>query len=145
MKKIFFAVLAAFVLIGVYAPSVSAAICAAGDGAQVLWKGSWYPAHVKQVSGDGQKCFIHYDGYGSSWDEWVGSDRIQIKSTGGTPPPVMADPGFSTGASVSVLWKGTWYPASVIKVLGGGRYRIHYDGYDNSWDENVGPSRIRGR
>lgn len=144
MKKSFFVLLAVFVLIGFTSPSASAAICATGDGAQVLWKGTWYPAHVKQVSGDGQKCFIHYDGYGSSWDEWVGADRIQIKSSGGTAPAAAAA-SFSTGDSVSVLWKGTWYPASVLKVLGGGRYRIHYDGYDSSWDENVGPSRIKSR
>ena len=105
MKKLMFAVLAALTAACLYAPHAFAAICATGDGAQVLWKGTWYPAHVKQVSGDGQKCFIHYDGYGSSWDEWVGSDRIQIKSSGGSAP-VAAAAAFSTGDSVSVLVSG---------------------------------------
>jgi RNA binding chromodomain-containing protein/agenet domain-containing protein len=115
--------------------------CGAGDKAQVLWKGTWYPATVLKAKG--AECFIHYDGYGSNWDEWVGPDRIKVTSSGASAPAAAAS--FSEGDPVSVLWKGTWYPAHVLKVLGGDRYRIHYDGYDNSWDENVGPSRIRAR
>jgi Ca-activated chloride channel family protein len=41
-----------------------------------------------------------------------------------------------------VLWKDRWYPASVLK-RDGGRAFIHYDGYEASWDEWVGPDRIR--
>ncbi len=141
MKKTVITILVA-VLAALAASSASAAVCGIGDKAQVLWKGTWYPASVTQVSSDGRKCFIHYDGYGSNWDEWVGSDRIQIK---GASAPVVASSGFKVGDSVQVNWKGSWWNASVIQVLGGGRYRIHYDGYDNSWDENVGPSRIRPR
>jgi hypothetical protein len=141
MKKILFAVSAAFIAIGLYASSASAATCAVGDKAHVLWKGTWYPASVLKAKGT--ECFIHYDGYGSNWDEWVGPDRIRVTSSG-APTPTMAS-AFGEGDAVSVLWKGTWYPAHVLKVQGGGRYRIHYDGYDNSWDENVGPSRIRPR
>lgn len=137
--------IAGFVLvasIGLYAPSASAALCAAGDKAQVLWKGTWYPATA--IKSNGAQCYIHYDGYGSNWDEWVGADRIKVTSSSGAAPAAVTA-SFKEGDPVSVLWKGTWYPASVLKVLGGGRYRIHYDGYDASWDENVGPSRIKGR
>ena len=42
---------------------------------KVQWKGQWYPATVLKV--EGNKCFIHYDGYGSNWDEWVGLGRIK--------------------------------------------------------------------
>ncbi len=47
---------------------------------------------------------------------------------------------------VQVLWKGTWYPASVLKTREtkkGTQSFIHYDGYSASWDEWVGPERIR--
>jgi hypothetical protein len=41
-----------------------------------------------------------------------------------------------------VEWQGTWWAAEVVKV-NGERYYIHYTGYNNSWDEWVGPDRIR--
>ncbi len=44
--------------------------------AEVKWEGEWYPAHVLQTKGD--KYYITYVGYDSSWDEWVGKDRIRF-------------------------------------------------------------------
>ncbi|HEY1861497.1 MAG TPA: Tudor-knot domain-containing protein [Gemmataceae bacterium] len=41
-----------------------------------------------------------------------------------------------------VEWQGTWWAAQVVKT-NGDRYYIHYTGWDNSWDEWVGPDRIR--
>jgi hypothetical protein len=41
-----------------------------------------------------------------------------------------------------VEWHGTWWAAEVVNT-NGGRYFIHYTGWDNSWDEWVGPDRIR--
>jgi len=41
-----------------------------------------------------------------------------------------------------VEWHGTWWAAEVVKT-NGDRYYIHYTGWDNSWDEWVGPDRIR--
>lgn len=115
------------------------AACKVGDKAQVQWKGSWYAATVKKAKGD--QCFIHYDGYGANWDEWVGPERIRIE---GAAASASADTpkGFSEGDAVQVLWKGSWYPAHVLSARNG-KYRIHYDGYDSSWDETVGPSRIK--
>jgi hypothetical protein len=52
---------------------------------------------------------------------------------------------FAVGDKLNVEWKGKTYPATVIGVAGPDKYRIHYDGYESSWDEVVGPSRIRGR
>ena len=111
-------------------------LCSVGDQAQVLWKGTWYPAVVTRVNEDQSRCFIHYSGYESSWDEWVGSDRYRSLSAKKAL--------YGVGDAVEVRWKGKWYPASILKI-GDHRYRIHYEGYDNSWDEWVGPDRIRGR
>lgn len=112
-------------------------VCSVGDKAQVEWKGSMYPATVLKVNEDQTRCFIHYEGYASSWDEWVGKDRIQISSSAAA-----SGGGFKVGDAVEVNWKGAWYKASVMAVKGG-KTKIHYDGYDNSWDEWVGLSRIR--
>ncbi len=129
---------AALVVIGLglsLAVIPEARACSVGDSAQVEWKGAWYPATVTKVNGD--QCFIHYKGYGSNWDEWVGPNRIKI--TGASAPAASS---HSDGDPVQVLWKGTWYPAHVIGVKGN-TLKIHYDGYDSSWDEWVGPNRYR--
>lgn len=116
----------------------AAPVCSVGDSGNVLWKGKWYPATVNKVNEDQSRCYIHYNGYGNNWDEWVGGDRFS--KTGGAD----AGAGFKPGDSVEVKWKGSWYAASVLKASNG-KYRIHYDQYDNSWDEWVGSDRIRPR
>jgi hypothetical protein len=58
------------------APAATA--CAVGDQIQVFWGSSWYDATVKQIRDDGQ-CFIGYDGWVDSWDEWVGADRMRAR------------------------------------------------------------------
>lgn len=45
-----------------------------GDSVRVLWKGEWYPARILNVSDS--NYYIHYEGYDSSWDEWVEPARI---------------------------------------------------------------------
>jgi len=51
---------------------------------------------------------------------------------------------FKKGDAVMVNWKGSWWPAKVIAVQKGkNSYKIHYDGYSNSWNEWVGNSRIK--
>jgi Ca-activated chloride channel family protein len=55
---------------------------------EVLWKDKWYPATV--LKRDGERAFIHYDSYESSWDEWVGPDRIRPRGeTKGDRPYVI--------------------------------------------------------
>jgi len=59
-----------------------------------------------------------------------------------TTPPVT----YAKGEKVQVSWKGSWYPATVLEVgkdANLGKYKIHYDGYDASWDEWVGPDRMK--
>lgn len=75
--------------------------------------------------------------------------QAQVNFQGSTPPStnngiaVGAGP-YRAGDSVMVKWKGSWWPAQVVQV-GAKKWYIHYDGYSNSWDEWVGPSRIRPR
>lgn len=45
------------------------------DHVQVEWNGQWYPAVILKLKG--KKYLIHYDGYESKWDEWVGEDRMK--------------------------------------------------------------------
>ena len=97
-----------------------------GQELQVLWQGQAYKAKVLKVAGDFH--LITYPGYGPEWDEWILSNRI-VEDTRGKP-------------AVKVEWQGEWYPAVVLETKDG-KYRIHYVGYDSSWDEWVGKDRIR--
>jgi hypothetical protein len=49
------------------------------------------------------------------------------------------------GDLVHVEWRGSWWPARVIAVVGEREWRIHYEGFGAHWDESVGPSRILPR
>lgn len=46
-----------------------------GEAVEVEFEEEWYPATVKR--GWYGLHFVSYDGYDETWDEWVGSDRIQ--------------------------------------------------------------------
>ncbi len=46
-----------------------------GAKVSVLWGNRWWNATVLSVKGD--KYLIHYDGWASSWDEWVTSARMK--------------------------------------------------------------------
>ncbi|KAF0246376.1 MAG: hypothetical protein FD180_734 [Planctomycetota bacterium] len=48
-----------------------------GDKVQVEWKHKWYPATVMKVEGD--FAYIHYEGFGVEWDEWVTGKRLKKK------------------------------------------------------------------
>ncbi len=50
---------------------------APGKSVMVEWAGKWYPAKV--LKEDSGFHFIHYEGYGPEWDEWVASPRIREK------------------------------------------------------------------
>jgi len=53
-----------------------------------------------------------------------------------------ARPSFREGQAVQVLSAGTWYRARILRVEQG-RYRVHYEGWADSWDEWVTADRIR--
>lgn len=53
---------------------------------------------------------------------------------------------YAKGQKVQVLWKGTWYASTILEVgadANAGKYKIHYDGWGNEWDEWVTPDRIK--
>jgi len=91
---------------------------------EVEWKGKWYSATVKKVSGD--FCYISYKNYDSSFDEWVLYERIR------------------TGKEKKVEVKdGAKYYQAYILEEKNSKYFIHYEGWDNSWDEWIASDRIK--
>lgn len=79
-------------------PRVSMAdpICDLNETVSVYWakdansRGQWYSAKVLKVNEDGSRCYIRYAGFDSSWDEWVGRDRL--KRVDGATPLVRLQP-----------------------------------------------------
>lgn len=52
---------------------------------------------------------------------------------------------YARGQAVLCEWRAKYWPATVLEVLPGDLYRIHYDGYSDSWDETVGLDRLAPR
>jgi hypothetical protein len=51
---------------------------------------------------------------------------------------------YAEGAPVEVEWESKWWPATV-KAERLGVHLVHYDDYDDTWDEWVGEDRVRAR
>ena len=49
-----------------------------GENVKVEWKGSWWDAQILDINGD--NYLIHYDGFDSSWDEWIDTTRMKKSS-----------------------------------------------------------------
>jgi hypothetical protein len=125
-NKLLFAGVFMATWVGTLIPSALAVQpCSVGQKAEVAWKGKWYPARVLDVSGN--KCFITYEGYDSSWNEWVEPARFRAL--------------FRVGDAVRILWRGKWYQGRILDVSNN-RYKITYIGYDSSWDEWVESARV---
>lgn len=100
----------------------------------VDWGGAWWPAGVKERQGD--RYCVRFIGGSPAWDECVAADRVQLgKDVEPVAVPVNARP-------VEVLWNGKWWPAKILAEKAG-RFYVRYDGYDERWDEWVGPERVR--
>ncbi|MFO1020074.1 MAG: Tudor-knot domain-containing protein [Planctomycetales bacterium] len=55
---------------------------------------------------------------------------------------VQRDKKAGEGARVEVEYKQKWYKAKILET-NGHQSKVHYTNYDDSWDEWVGPERIR--
>ena len=54
---------------------------------------------------------------------------------------------YRVGEHVLVEWEKDQapYPAYITERVGAARYRVHFDGYDSRWDEDVSLERLLGR
>jgi hypothetical protein len=51
---------------------------------------------------------------------------------------------YGVGDHVMVEWEKKVYPAVIIEAPKPTKYKVHYDGYDTVWDEEVSRDRIKG-
>ncbi len=89
--------------------------CVKGQAVSVLYGGAWYPARVLDGPDRMGTCLVSYDGYGSSWDEWVNAARMRAAAV----QPAAAPPAVTAPASVRP-------PAGAVQA---GKYSCYT--YDN--------------
>lgn len=91
----------------------------------------WYSATIEKTRDN--EYFIHYVGYGSSYDEWVGPNDIRIREHATSDQN-----GYAVGLKVKVWDEDNedWYSATIEKIQGQ-QYFVHYLDYDSSYDEWV--------
>jgi hypothetical protein len=96
----------------------------------------WYQGTIEKIQED--QFFIHYLGYGSSYDEWVGEDDIRTRDLRAAD-----DNGYAVGQKVK-CWddeQEAWYSATIQQIQNQ-QYFVHYAGYDSSYDEWVDSDEI---
>ncbi|MBD2513736.1 hypothetical protein H6G93_01680 [Nostoc sp. FACHB-973] len=105
-----------------------------------VWDGDdedWYQGTIEKIQDD--QFFIHYLGYGSSYDEWVGGDDIRTRDLSSADGN-----GYAVGQKVK-CWdddQEAWYSATIQQIQGQ-QYFLRYAGYDSSYDEWVDSDEIR--
>jgi hypothetical protein len=102
-----------------------------GERVLALSEDTWCAATV--LASDGERRRVHYAGYESSEDEWVGPDHLRPW----TPPAVRPK-----GQRVEIEWEGKWYPGTILDQRLG-LHRVHYDDFEAVWDEWVAADRLR--
>ncbi|MEH2263762.1 Tudor-knot domain-containing protein [Nostoc sp.] len=96
----------------------------------------WYQGTIEKIQDD--QFFIHYLGYGSSYDEWVGQDDIRTRDLRAAD-----DNGYAVGQKVK-CWddeQEAWYSATIQQIQNQ-QYFVHYADYDSSYDEWVDSDEI---
>ncbi|MFN6500888.1 MAG: Tudor-knot domain-containing protein [Nostoc sp. DedQUE01] len=105
-----------------------------------VWDGDeedWYQGTIEKIQED--QFYVHYLGYGSSYDEWVGEDDIRTRDLRSAD-----DNGYAVGQKVK-CWddeQEAWYSATIQQIQGQ-QYFLRYIGYDSSYDEWVDNDEIR--
>ncbi|XP_077985373.1 uncharacterized protein LOC144440019 [Glandiceps talaboti] len=102
-------------------------------------------------------CKIRYDGYSSSWDTWVLPDEVKLVKSAQTAPSPSQDQTSSTkstksshniykvGDKVKISWANTWYSGYILEEGPHISFKIHYEGWESSYDESVDVSMCKWR
>ncbi|MDX2109386.1 MAG: Tudor-knot domain-containing protein [Verrucomicrobiota bacterium] len=123
----------------------------------------WTSATIAAV--DGQRVQIAFmDSNGWRVTEWVSSSQLRIpkekpamqtaaesskpaikltrpeRSESVNEPLARAD--YTIGEGVEILWHDKWHPGSILDVKES-KFRVNYEGINESWDEWVPATRLR--
>lgn len=105
----------------------------------------WYKATVLEITGDKYK--VRFDGSTASGERWL--KRNEFRTVAKAAPVVQpAKPetttaaGFTVGSAVEIFYGTSWYKGTVLEVKGD-QYKVHYDGWSNTFDEWLRSNRLR--
>jgi uncharacterized lipoprotein YehR (DUF1307 family) len=104
-----------------------------GQKVEANWNGTWYKAEIVEVNGSKYK--VHYTGWGAKWDQELEESKVR--------EPKGIKYAYAQGDLVEVQWKDKWYESKVLEVQGEDMFKVHYEGWDDKWDEVVDGNRIR--
>jgi hypothetical protein len=98
--------------------------------------GKWYKAVVREFDTASGQYYVHYLGYDAKYDEWTAGENVR------TYEPRQ----FPVGAKVQAYSgdEEAWYPATVRQSWYG-LHLVHYDDYDATYDEWLGPAYVKPR
>jgi hypothetical protein len=125
-----------FVLAAASGPRLKGAGKEFAIGSYVQTGGRW----GRVVSADGDKVTVQFYIYCDKVTEDLAAKDL-VASTR-EPGKAFARLDVGVMPDCEVEWNGHWYDAKVVEKQAA-RWRIHYLGYDNSWDEWVEAKRIR--
>lgn len=103
-------------------------LCVVGASVSISYGGAWYPGKVLAGPDSMNTCKVSYDGYGSTWDEWVSASRLRAPS-GTTETP------GSNGNAATQMRVGTYncytydygqinYTYTDVVISADGRYAV---------------------
>jgi hypothetical protein len=101
------------------------------------------PQFGRVIAGGNDRVIVQF--YDYTEKRVVSFDANRVARSTRTPrAPTLLDAGVKPDCLVE--WRGAWYPSKVVEQTlteGTSLYRIHYLGYDASWDEWVDSARMR--
>lgn len=130
-----------------------------GDRVLVAYEGMHCPGYVVDKKSD-TRLRIHFSFEGYPWEDDVPADHVlgravepttdcQLPERVRTTLGLLAAPKTSARASpyqvgerVRVRWRGSIYPATILRVLAPDSVLVHYQGYEDAWDETISTDRI---
>jgi hypothetical protein len=130
-----------------------------GDRVLVAYEGMHCPGYVVDKKSD-TRFRIHFSFEGYAWEDDVPADHVlarAVEPTADCPLPervrttlgLLAAPKtaprtspYQVGERVRVRWRGSVYPATILRVLAPDSVLVHYQGYEDAWDETISTDRI---
>lgn len=132
-----------------------------GEHVWVNWEGGRFRAFVVARMGEA-RYRVQFEGCDSTWQRDLLLDKIEGRvdevEAARSPSVVACAPigptnratangrsaPYKMGDRVRVRWRGSVYAGTIAGVPSPDRFLIHYEGYENAWDEVVSLERIEG-
>ncbi len=132
-----------------------------GEHIWVMHEGVPVRAFIVERTGEA-RIRVQFEGCDATWQREITADRITGRVSDAEAARVPARPACAptsvsrkgdpvglvaavkVGDRIRVRWRGSTYNASVAGILASDRILVHYEGFENAWDEIVPTDRIDG-